>query len=187
MKFAALHKFTSVLTTVMLTLVFWTGAANTAPPVTREYSLKAAFLYNFAKFVDWPEEMFDRAQSPIVIGILGDDPFGSAMDAFKNKTVHNRPLRFKHFDTVAQIKNCHILFISRSEAHHLSDILKSIGNQPILTVGDMQSFAEQGGMIGFITVKRKIRFEINVEACQRVHLKVSANLLRLAKIVGKKQ
>lgn len=153
------------------------------PPPSREYVIKAAFLYNFAKFVDWPGEAFPNRRTPLTLCILGKDPFGVALESIKGKTVRSRRLVIQHLARIDDLEQCHILFISTSEEKRLSQILSTIRGKTILTVSDINSFARRGGIINLVTAKSKIRFEINVDAMDLVGLKISSKLLKLAKIV----
>jgi hypothetical protein len=156
--------------------------AETAPPP--EYQLKAVFLFHFAQFVDWPSEAFPEAQTPLVIGVLGEDPFGAHLDeTVRGEEVNNRPLVVQRYRQVEEVKTSHILFISRSEADRLEQIVAALKGRHILTVGDAIGFARHGGMIGFVTEKNKIRLRINLEAAKAANLTISSKLLRPAEIV----
>jgi len=151
---------------------------------TKEYEVKAAFLNDFAQFVEWPTDAFVDVQSPIVIGILGNDPFGDSLaEIVRDENVDNRPLVIERYKRVQDIKACQILFISQSEKNRLEEILASLKNRSILTVGDFDGFAKRGGMIRFVTEKNKIRFRINVEAAKAANLTISSKLLRLVEII----
>ena len=157
--------------------------AETVPPP--EYQLKAVFLFNFAQFVEWPPEAFPEAQTPLVIGILGEDPFGAYLDeTVRGETVNNRPLTVQRYSQVEEIKTCHVLFISRSEAYRLEQILASLKGRNILTVGDAVGFARRGGMIRFLIEQNKIRLRVNLEAAKDANLVLSSKLLRPAEIVA---
>jgi hypothetical protein len=149
-----------------------------------EYEVKAAYLYHFAKFVDWPADAFKDDQSPICLSILGDDPFGSILNSIRDKTVRGRTLIIKRCRSIEQIHGCHILFISPSEKGNLKQILNVLKSSSILTVSETERFTQQGGMINFITVDNRIQFEINPAAAQRNRLKISSQLLKLARIVA---
>jgi len=152
---------------------------------SKEYQVKAGFLYNFAHFTEWPTNAFPDNNSPLVIGVLGNDPFASDLDELvRGEKVNNRPLVVQRYQQVEEIKTCHILFVSQSEARRLDRILASLKNRSILTVGDVEGFAKQGGVIRFITEKNKIRFRINVEAARASHLTISSKLLRAADIIA---
>ena len=174
--FAAL----SALNLFIILLAPYTARCEPTP----EYKVKAAFLFNFAQFVDWPTNSFATAESPLIIGVLGDDPFGKALDNIvTGERVKNRTLLVRRYRNVKDIDRCHILFISPSERGRLVDIFKALGQRPILTVGDTDRFARQGGMIRFLTEKNKIRLRINTEAVRTANLTISSKLLRAAELV----
>jgi hypothetical protein len=153
----------------------------------REYQIKAVFLFNFAQFVDWPAGAFPQPESPLVIGILGEDPFGAYLDqAVRGETVNHRTLVIQRYRRVEDVAKCQILFISRSEAGHLEQILSALRGQSILTVSDADGFSREGGMIRFATENNKIRLKINLEAARAAGLKISSKLLRPAEIVSKR-
>jgi hypothetical protein len=166
------------------TLVPYTaGSAQTLAP--SEYHLKAVFLFNFAKFVEWPADGAVNNTGPIVIGVLGDDPFGEDLDrVIMGKTVNNRPLATRRYRSIQDVEGCHILFVSESEKKNLPVIFKQTRNSGILTVGDTENFTQQGGMINFVLEDNKVRFEINVAAALQENLKISSQLLKLARITG---
>jgi hypothetical protein len=149
-----------------------------------EYQVKAAFLLNFARFVEWPADAFGGDGSPFVIGVLGNDPFGYALDqTVKDKSVNGRRFAIRRLQTARDTKGCHILFISSSERGHLSQLLSSLNGSPFLTVGDMDRFTQMGGMIGMVLQENKVRFEINVGMTELARLKVSSKLLSLATVI----
>uniref|UniRef100_A0A831XEJ6 YfiR family protein n=1 Tax=Geobacter metallireducens TaxID=28232 RepID=A0A831XEJ6_GEOME len=148
-----------------------------------EYQVKLAFLINFTKFVEWPENAFADDRSPIVLGILGDNPFGSNLDSVKGKTIHGRKLIVNRFRAVDDIRGCHILFVSSSERHNLPRIAPFLRQSGILSVGDMEKFAQKGGVINFVVENNRVGFEINLEAGRRAGLRISSKLLSLARIV----
>jgi hypothetical protein len=156
-----------------------------ATATTKEYQLKAGFLYNFTHFVEWPASAFEGADSPIVIGVLGNDPFSNDLDAIvQGEKVNNRPLVVQRYRQIEDVKSCHILFVSRSEAKKLERVFTSLGNRSVLTVGETDDFVRRGGVIRFITEDNKIRFKINLAAAKAANLTISSKLLRAAKIVG---
>lgn len=147
----------------------------------REYDVKAVFLYNFTQFVEWPGKAFPDDSSPIVIGVLGADPFGKSLqETVRNETVRNRKLIIQHYLNVEEIKTCHILFISQSEIKQLDQILASLRGRNILTVGEMAGFSQRGGVISFLTDKNKIRLRVNLAAAREANLTLSSKLLRVA-------
>ena len=150
-----------------------------------EYDLKAAFLYNFAQFVEWPPEAFESAQTHLVIGVLGEDPFGKTLDKIvQDEVVKNRKLDVQRYRRVEDIATCHILFISQSEAGRLGQILDRLKGKNILTVGDSENFAHQGGVVRLLLEKNKIRLRINIEAAKAARLTISSKVLRAAELVG---
>ena len=171
----------ALLTALLASALLQTGQAP-------EYQVKAAFLFNFAQFVDWPAppEAVPDSAAPLVIGILGADPFGGFLDAtVRGERLGARPFVLRRYGKVEDIEECDILFISRSEGQRMRAILASLKDRPILTVSDADRFAERGGMIRLVTDRRHhIRLEINLEAAQGAHLTISSKLLRVAEIVA---
>jgi hypothetical protein len=172
----------------VLALAVWLTASGTVSAAQDsrtpdEYQVKAAILFNFAKFVEWPDAAFPDSAAPILIGVLGEDPFGSALDAAKNRTVNGRKIQIKRFTTVQEVTACHILFISSSEKGRLAPLLRDLRDFPMLLVGDMEKFAQRGGMINLILQNDTIDFEINVDAVKRAGLKINSRLLNMARIV----
>ena len=161
------------------------AAARAGP--SREYLVKAAFLYNFAKFTVWPAEAFADPSTPLRLCLLGKDPFQGALDSLAGKTVRKRKLEIHRLTKTTALGKCHLLFVSASENKRLATILKVLRGMPVLAVGDMPNFAHSGGIINLKTVRNKVRFEINVNAARRAHLKFSSKLLRLAEIVRGRQ
>lgn len=158
-------------------------AAQTAR--ASEYQVKAVFLFNFAQFVDWPAEASADSDTTLVIGVLGDDPFGGVLDqTVRDERLNGRPFQVRRYQSVDEIKICHILFISRSEAGRPEGILAGLKHRPILTVSDAEGFAERGGMIRFVTDRSRIRLQINPEAAEAAHLTISSKLLRVAEIIS---
>ena len=153
----------------------------------KEYDLKATFLYHLAEFVDWPPEAFPTEETPLVIGVLGTDPFGKFLDELvENETVKNRKLAVQRFRSLEEIKSCHILFISSSESGRLDQIFSGLKQRKILTVGDTEGFAQRGGIVRFMPEKNKIRLRINIDAAKAAGLTISSKLLRAADLVGAK-
>lgn len=146
-----------------------------------EYEVKAAFLVNFLKFVEWPQGE-DSRNSAYYICVLGNNPFGPSLMTIQNKTVTGKRVITKLCKEPHNTNNCHIVFISASEKERLGSILKEIGYLNILTVGDMNDFARAGGIIQFVTERDKVHFLINIDAASRAKLKISSKLLRLSLI-----
>jgi hypothetical protein len=155
------------------------GFAQKSSP--SEYQIKAAFLYNFAKFVEWPPQAFTNPQSPIVIGVLGKNVFGDDLErTIHNKTVNHHPFLCEEIHSVREATNCQILFISASEKTRLPKILKDLRGKNILTVSETDQFIQVGGMINFVIEDDEIHFQINDDAAKRAGLKISSKLLSLA-------
>ncbi|MFH1371777.1 MAG: YfiR family protein [Planctomycetota bacterium] len=165
----------------------------------KEYEVKAAFIYNFLKFVDWPKEKMTNNKQ-IIIGVIGENPFGSAADVFKNKKVEDRDVVLKYFEGLEEIKKmsekdrtaneeslktCHLLFICPSEQKQVREITELLSKNGVLTVGDTDGFTESGVVINFFMEDNKIRFNINLTAAEKSGLKIRSQLLRLAKKVYK--
>jgi uncharacterized protein DUF4154 len=170
-----------------LALLWFTFATALLPPAgaaaPTEYEVKAAFLYNFARFVEWPRDA-PGGEGAFVVTVLGRDPFGSVLDdTLRGKTIDGKRVVVRRALRSEDVGHSHILFISDSEKDRLPDILKSLDAAPVLTVGDMSQFAERGGVIRFKVDQDRIRLEINVAAAQRSRLKISSQLLKLARIV----
>jgi hypothetical protein len=149
-----------------------------------EYELKAAFLFNFAKFVQWPPSAFVSPQSPFEICILGDDPFGKSIDdVLRGKTVADRTVAIDRLKSLPAGEHCQILFISSSEGKHLPEIFAALKGTSTLAIGETEDFAASGGMIQFKLEEHRVRFIINVDATQQAGLQVSSKLLALAQVV----
>jgi hypothetical protein len=149
-----------------------------------EYELKAAFLFNFARFVEWPSTAFVNPQSPFLICVLGPDPFGSALDnALLRHSIQGRPTAILRAKRLSDIVGCQILFVPPSESHRLEEIILELRGQRVLVIGESDQFAASGGDIQFVLEGNRIRFLINTDAAGRSGLKFSSKLLALAKIV----
>jgi hypothetical protein len=169
----------------LLALAGATPGRAQAPPAPTEYQVKAIFLFNFSQFVDWPAASFADDRSPLVIGLLGSDPFGTTLDEIvRGETVNGRPLEVRRYNAVEQIDACHILFIERSQNERLDAVLAALKGRSVLTVGDFEGFARRGGIIRFVTVGNKIRLRVNLTAAQDAQLTISSKLLRPAQIVA---
>jgi YfiR/HmsC-like len=156
------------------------GRAQT-PPRPTEYQLKAAFLYNFAKFIDWPPEALADEKEPFIIGVLGDNPFGNDLEqTVAAKKINDHTISIQSFHTAAEAAHCQILFISKSEEKHFSEIIQALHGTAVLTVSENDGFIKTGGMVNFVKEDNKIRFQINDEAAKANRLKISSKLLSLA-------
>ena len=167
-----------VMATVCV-LVSSAPTAHTAP--VREYAIKAAFLYHFAEFVEWPADKL--APASITLCVLGKDPFGTALNTIEGKEIKGKKLSIKRLAVGQGLASCHILFISTSEEERLGHILTSLRHASVLTVSEIARFVYRGGMINFVKRKNKMRLEINASVAKQAGLKLSSHLLRLAKVV----
>lgn len=149
-----------------------------------EQQLKAVYLLNFVKFVEWPAAAFAAADAPILVGVLGEDPFGAFLDeAARAETIHGRGVRIVRFAEPAALEPVHALYVSPSEDERLPEVFAAIGGTPVLTVGETGRFARRGGAIRLLREGERLRFVINAAAAERRGLRVSSQLLRLAKDV----
>lgn len=159
-------------------------AAADPPPTFREYDVKAVFLYNFAQFVEWPPQAFPDAGTPLIIGVLGADPFGGVLErTVINETVRDRPLVVRRFKRAEDVTACHLLFVSSSEKPRFQEILRTLSGRGILTVGDADPFTRMGGIVNFRTERKHVLLEINLAAAEREGFKISAKLLAVARVV----
>jgi hypothetical protein len=164
--------------------IFQSHWASGQTEPSKEYQIKAACLLNFVQFIQWPSTVFPDPGTPITIGILGDDPFGQTLEkTFQDELVQSRKLAVKRSRQIEDLKDCHILFISKSEKSKIEGILAKLGDSATATVGETDDFAKQGGIINFYLDNNKVRFEINADAGQRKGLKISSQMLKRARIV----
>lgn len=155
--------------------------AQAQPSGAAPNEIKAVYLFNFAKFVEWPPEAFADPQAPLVIGVLGADPFGALLDqTVAGETIGLHPIVVKRFARVEALESCHILYISASERARLPRILDRLGGANVLTVGEMDRFTRLGGIINFREERGTVRFEINRAAADQARLKLHAQLLKVA-------
>ena len=171
---------------LLLLLTPFVLAADIRANVSTEYKIKAAFLYNFAKFVEWPAERFDTETSPIVIGVLGENPFGPELEKIAlERKVNGRPVSIVMLRSLAEEKSVHLLFVCAGQEKRFaaSDVVKRAG---VLTVGESAVFAAAGGTITFTRPDDKVRFEINMDSANCAGMRISAQLQKLASVVRKK-
>ena len=167
------------------------------PGTGLEYKIKSGFIYNFIKYIDWPEKKLstEKDDDPIVIGVIGVSPFGKALEPITKKKIKNKKLAIRYFpgfkrtgkkysdkDT-EKLRNCHVLFVSSSEKKYIENIIKLVTGSNVLTVSDIDGFVETGGIINFVTEKKKIRFSINLDAAKRSELVIPTTVLKIAKKV----
>lgn len=154
-----------------------------SPSPSLEYQVKAAFLYQFFKFVEWPPQAFDATNQIICVGVVNGGPMATALQSVDGKEAKGRRVVVRRFTEPEDLEFCHILFISSGMEGRLGEILERLKGTSTLTVSDIDGFARRGGMINFIMVENKIQFEINVETAEKANLQISSHLLRLARIV----
>jgi hypothetical protein len=165
---------------VPLILAASLSAADKAVQAPSESEVKAAFLHNFTKFVEWPASAFSDERSSLKICVLGEDPFGGRLAAIVSEEVAGRKLTVWQKESISDPSGCHILFVRVAEGERLSKVLSAVRSLPVLTVGDTRGFLEKGGIINFVLEEGKVRFEINQGAAEQAGLKLSSKLLQLA-------
>ena len=161
--------------------------AEPAASLPNEYTVKAVFLYSFGRYVQWPETAFAKASDPFVIGILGEDSFGGALDEIAaKKTLQGRPIVVRRFASLEDYQRpCHILFVSRSLSNDLqAALLEKVAGQPVFVVGEVPGYAEGGANANFVIDGERIRFELNVDTARQARLRMDAKLLSLGKPVN---
>jgi hypothetical protein len=176
-RFLAVHATVLLAAMLVVSLPTRLSAQDSVP---LEYQVKAACLFNFAKFVEWPANVFPDENSPIIIGVLGKDQFGGLLDrTIQEKKIDRRPLVVQRYKRLEDLKTCHILFVCASEKDRLAKIIAKINGSSTLTVGETQDFLAAGGIINFTIVDKKVRFEINLEAADKASVIISSKLLNL--------
>jgi len=184
---------TKIYILFLLSILFGTALSPRAYAAdATEYKLKAVFIYNFIKFVTWPEKDESKSES-VKIAIIGDDPFGNSFDSITKKTIGDKAIevvRHRTYDEIADSNSMgqyRVVFICESESQNAAKIIASVAGKPVLVVSDINDFTDQGGMMGFVEKDNKIRFEININAVKLTDLKISSQLLKLALRVIEKQ
>lgn len=161
-----------------------TAAAAAQPLVSGEYSVKAAFLYNFAKFVEWPAGAFPGLREPVAFCILGESAIGDELaQAVGGKTIQGRPVTVERTAPLDGLERCQILFVGSTERARFAEILAAVGRRPVLTVGDDEEFRQAGGIINFVLRRNRVHFQIDRAAAERAGLRISSRLLELAEVV----
>jgi hypothetical protein len=170
---------------VLVALLVFPGlTASGQKTGTSDYEVKAAFLFNFAKFVDWPSNSFPTPDAPFLICVLGQDPFGNILEGtLRGRVIGKRPLAIRRLKDKSNARGCQIVFVSSSENAHLVEVVASMRRASLLLVGDVSGFAALGGAIEFTMEDNRVRFTINADAADRSGLTFSSKLLALAKIV----
>lgn len=147
-----------------------------------EWEMRAAFLYKFISYIRWPKESLPEDKSPLVVGVLGRDPFGKALDALLNQKQHGaHPIVVQRFETAETAAKCHVLYVSTTDAEEIARIVAVLGSKPILLVGEGRTFTKHGGAIAFELEARRLVFTINTQAAKAAQLELSSQLLKLAK------
>ncbi|HEY1921453.1 MAG TPA: YfiR family protein [Tepidisphaeraceae bacterium] len=183
--------FTEIAAVIVTVAMLGAGRTRAGSPTRLDaggkvYEIKAAFIYNFAQFTQWPDSAFTSGDSPFVLAFIGDSELGPALQqVLQGKSIAGHPIVLKHLDSASQISGCHLLFIPDSEESHLDDIFNAVGNQPILTVGETTKFMQAGGIIRFFIADGRIRFEIDPDAADKATLRLSSRLMSLATIFKK--
>jgi len=162
--------------------------AQPGPPPEFEHEVKASFVYTVAKFVEWPDRAFERPGAPLVFEVLGEDPLEEALErAARGKTVNGHPVEVLRVADSRELSRCHVLYVGRSEAGHLQGVLDRIRGGTVLTVGELERFAEDGGVMGLRLEQNMIRFEVNVDAAERAHLSISSKILKLGTVIRERK
>ncbi len=170
---------------LLLGLLLTAPYSSLSEEVSREYMIKAAYVFRIAQFVDWPES--GATAAPLGVCILGEDPFGSAIDYIVEKTSRGRRFSLRRYASSESLGGCHVLFISASETTRLETILSGLEGRSVLTVSDAAEFARCGGMVGLVNRQGKVSLEINQGAAEAAGLQISAKLLELSRIVKPKK
>ena len=170
----------------MLALLLVPGMPGLAQDARPEADLKAAFLFNFTKFIEWPAEAFENEKAPLSVGVYGDEKFTQTLqELLSDKTAHGRSFTVKRLINPQDAKTCQILFFREPETRKMRAVYDTIKRMPILTVGETEGFLEQGGMFNFFFEDKQLRFEVNQTTVENAKLTVSSKLLRLAKKIEK--
>jgi len=140
-------------------------------------------VFNMAKYIEWPQESFGKSSAQLTVCSIGRGPFASALERYQGKTALGRPLALKRLASGDDPGECHVLVISGIEKRYMAGILEQTRKRPVLTVSDMPEFAQSGGVIGLVEHQGKVRFEVNLKAARQSRVKISSQLLKLARIV----
>jgi hypothetical protein len=178
----------ATLVPALLALALVCCALDTRAAAPDETDVQASFLLNFAEFVEWPADAFSSPQAPLVIGVLGEDPFGRVLDKLaQGQTVKGHPVIVRRYARIEDVGDCHILFIGGSEEARVTRITALLSGRNVLTVGDFEHFLRDGGVIRFVNVGNKVRMHINLDAAKAANLDISSKLLRPAYVVSEDQ
>lgn len=178
------RSFVLLMLAVLMPAMWGVSSLSAEEVVVPEYQVKAAFLYNFAKFTEWPTNAFAATNSPFVIAVLGRDPFGKNLDEIvKDKQLAGRAVVVRRYRRLEDVGDCHVLFTLEGDAERQKEIFHFLERRPVLTVGEGEGFAARGGVVRFFKEDKRVRFEINVAPAKAAGLQMSSRLLRLAVIV----
>ena len=165
--------------------LFVSSVGDAAALEPSEYGLKSVFLYQFCRFMEWPQTAFSSPNDPLVIGVVGDNPFGGLLrEAVEGETYHGRPIRIEHYRTPRDIKRCHILFVSRSLVDQMNEVLAEVAGKNVVTVGETDGFLDHGGMIALTADRNRVHLRVNASSLRAANVDVSSKLLRVAEIKG---
>jgi hypothetical protein len=181
----SIRKLPGRLLAGVLLASLWFCPSATAAEAGREMRIKAAVIYKLAKYIEWPETSFAQAHSPLRLCWLGDTPLADALQAAAGRTIHDHPIIVSRIDDQLTGEYCHLLYISRDQQQRLPSILARLGEKPVLSISEIEDFAQQGGIIGLIRRGTRLGFQVNIGSAQRAGLTVSAPLLELAELIGR--
>jgi hypothetical protein len=180
MEFLSAKRLTACVAALALIASSAGDAAHLEPS---EYGLKSVFLYQFCRFMEWPDSAFSSPNDPLIIGVVGEDPFGPLLkEAVQGETYHGRPIRIEHYRSPRDIKRCHILFVSRDDTDQMSEITSMIAGKSVVTVGETDGFLDRGGMIALTADRNRVRLRVNASTLRAAKVDVSSKLLRVAEI-----
>jgi hypothetical protein len=173
-----------LLAGVLLASLGFCPSASTAD-AGREMRIKAAIIYKLAKFVDWPETSFEHAHSPLRLCLLGNTPLADALQAIAGRAVHDHPLAVSRIGDLAAGERCHLVYVSGDQQPRLLAIFARLGDKPVLSISEIEGFAQHGGIIGLIRRGTRLSFQVNIGSAQRAGLAISTPLLELAEVIGR--
>ena len=169
--------------TLALLILLPLRIASGNPGADQEYALKAVFLYNFCRFIDWPTRAFGSPDEPMVIGVIGDNPFGKLIEeTVKGETLRGRRIRVEYYRRSSDIGGCHVLFVGASEMGRADEIIAAVSGRSVVTVGESDAFLDRGGMIALVADQNRVRLRINPARLRAEDLAASSKLLRVAEI-----
>jgi len=173
------------LRTLVAGAAFLGSGCAAAVPEATEYDVKAAFIYNFARFTEWPSGAFEHPTDPIRICIIGDDPFGNTLeDIVRGKMLAQHSLVVARVGTPAGARDCHIAFVGRADDERLGSVIAAVRDRPVMTIGDTEYAAQRGAVLGFLIQNGRVRFAINTETAKRAGLVLSSQLMKLAILIN---